>query len=346
MASAQLLLNETCIARLLVLSFNAHMTADVVRKEFTLPLLVHILASERLRQDVGCFIDIQAESVYHHQMILLGPTFDMLSEGLQSYRSVRAGDQYLDGEIPTIGDLLDQASDSLLGLQSSWVDMEGILAHNFSVSPGSVVPTASPRQLLIRLLVNQPPILEKMATGGDTVLGDIGKHINLPSTLQIQNNFRRIMPKKNVADRSPKMFFVCYHNQEFFVGASQAHWVGFPAIGRIRRRDRDDRLHSYTPLTTRAFIALRQAERNVVLPVSMENLRKKLKGYQIRIRAIAAMRDLPHPDFLGRMTEVGQAFDKAMQPQQCCYACKGMMGYRIPAEFPQEDIKTNLRDFC
>ena len=99
-------------------------------------------------------------------MILLEPTFNMLSEGLQDYRSVRASDQYLDGEIPTIGDLLDQADDSLLGLQASWERVEEMLAYNFPVSLGSAVPTASPRELLVRLLVNQLFILEKIATGG------------------------------------------------------------------------------------------------------------------------------------------------------------------------------------
>jgi hypothetical protein len=130
------------------------------------------------------------------------------------------------------------------------------------------------------------------------------------------------------------------------VGASQANWTELLAIGCIRRKDRDDRLSSYILLTTRAFNALRQAEENVVLPVSMRNLLKTPKGYQVRIRAIAAMRDPPHPDFLGRTTEVGQAFDKTMRSQQCCYACKGMMGYRVPAGFSQDAAMTNLRDFC
>lgn len=212
MASTQLLLNEKCTARLPVLSLNPHMTADVVRKEFTLPLLVHILASERLRQDVDCFIErgpykqkgmwsifctnlaamlwsalIQivgvvrqfAISAHHHLVILLGPTLVTLSEGLWGYRSVRASDQYLDGEIPTIGSLLDQAVDSLFGLRNSWESVVEMLAYNFPVSTGSVVPTASPRELLIRLLVNQPSILEKIATGGDTVLSKLlfGPHV-------------------------------------------------------------------------------------------------------------------------------------------------------------------------
>jgi hypothetical protein len=54
-----------------------------------------------------------------------------------------------------------------------------MLAYNLPVSTGSVVPTASPRELLIRLLVNQPSILEKIATGGDTVLSKLlfGPHV-------------------------------------------------------------------------------------------------------------------------------------------------------------------------
>ena len=28
-----------------------------------------------------------------------------------------------------------------------------------------------------------------------------------------------------------------------------------------------------------------------------------------------------------------------MKPQQCCYFCKGMMGYKVPSVFKQEDIE-------
>jgi hypothetical protein len=55
MASTQLSLNLKCLARLPALSINAHITADDAQKDFTLPLLVHLLASERLRHDVDDF---------------------------------------------------------------------------------------------------------------------------------------------------------------------------------------------------------------------------------------------------------------------------------------------------
>jgi hypothetical protein len=139
------------------------------------------------------------------------------------------------------------------------------------------------------------------------------------------------------------MFFICYHtNRELYVGANQADWTELPAIGDIRRADRDHRLKSYIPLATRAYNALQQAEKEVVLPDSMNNLNDKDRKYQIRVRAIASMRDPPHCDFLGRKTESGQPFDKSMKAQQCCYACKGMMGYRIPAKFTQKSIKSYL----
>jgi hypothetical protein len=112
-----------------------------------------------------------AISVHHHLEILLEPTLNRFLEELQSYRSVRASDYYLDGEIPTIGDLLDQAEESLSGLENSWERVEDMLDHDFPVSPGSLVPTASPRELLIHLLVNHPSILQRIATGGDAVLG-------------------------------------------------------------------------------------------------------------------------------------------------------------------------------
>jgi hypothetical protein len=59
MASAQLSLNLKCVARLPVVHFDAQLMADsnYVQKQYTLPLLVHILASERLRQDAEYFVD-------------------------------------------------------------------------------------------------------------------------------------------------------------------------------------------------------------------------------------------------------------------------------------------------
>jgi hypothetical protein len=101
-----------------------------------------------------------------------------------------------------------------------------------------------------------------------------------------------------VADGCPKMVFICHHSdKEIYVGANQADWTGLPAIGDIRRADRDHRLKSYIPLATRAYNALQQAEKEVVLPDSMSILKHKDKMYQIRIRAIAAMRVPPHCDF-------------------------------------------------
>jgi len=54
------------------------------------------------------------------------------------------------------------------------------------------------------------------------------------------------------------------------------------------------------------------------------------------------MKDTPHPDFLGRTTETGQAFDRGMEPMQCCYFCQGMMGYRVPAKFTEEDVRNYI----
>ncbi|KAI9779348.1 MAG: hypothetical protein M1839_007456 [Geoglossum umbratile] len=272
--------------------FDAQLMADsnYVQKQFTLPLLVHILASERLRQDAQYFVDqgpykqqevvVQfALSVKHHLEILLKPTLEMFQEGLESYRNIKASEDFLDGKLPTIGSLLDQMEESFVGLELVYEYVVEIVGHDFSVFPGSIVPTASPRELLINLLVNRPSILQKIAAGGDTVLGDIGKDLGLPSTLQIASNARQIMPKKRVADGSPKMFFVCYHttsgSRELFAGASQANWTGLPEIGKIRRADRDERLRSYIPYTVRAYDALRQAEKGVVLPTSMTNSKKK-----------------------------------------------------------------------
>ena len=104
--------------------------------------------------------------------VLLVPTLAAFEEGLRTHRNVQASDQYLDGKLPSIGDLLVLANESLRHLHVSWDRVVEVLDVNYVVSPGSIVPTASPRELLIRLLVNQPSMLEKIATGVDTVLGE------------------------------------------------------------------------------------------------------------------------------------------------------------------------------
>ncbi|KAI9761452.1 MAG: hypothetical protein M1840_001796 [Geoglossum simile] len=357
--SSQLSLNLRCLARSPVIRFDNQLMADInfVRQQYTLPLLVHIFASERLRQDVKFFVSqgpynqdgVVAQfgvSVGHHLEILLKPTLKMFCEGLRGYRGIKASEKFLDGKVPTIGDLLDQMEDSLSGLEDAWEYVKEITSVHLPILPGSIVPTASPSELLITLLVNRPSFLQKIAIEGDTVLGNIGKYLGLPSTFQIPNNLRKTMPPKRVADGSPKMFFACYHTsngiRRLFVGASQENWTGLPEIGNIRRADRDERLRFYIPYTVTAYNALHHAEEGVVLPASDTNLKKKKKTYRIRTEAIGAIKT--HPDFLGRVTEVGQAFDRTMKSRQCCYACKGMMGYRTPAQFDQSAVEENLCD--
>jgi hypothetical protein len=43
------------------------------------------------------------------------------------------------------------------------------------------------------------------------------------------------------------------------------------------------------------------------------------------------MKRTPHPDFLGKWTETGQAFERTMKARQCCYICQGTMAYTVPA---------------
>jgi hypothetical protein len=112
-------------------------------------------------------------STRHHMDILLKPTLAAFNEGLQPYHNVQASDQYLKGKVPSMGDLLFYAKKSLTRLHAFWeVMIEKIGERNYVISPGSTVPTASPRALLIRLLVNHPIILQQITTGDETVLGE------------------------------------------------------------------------------------------------------------------------------------------------------------------------------
>jgi hypothetical protein len=124
-------------------------------------------------------------SVKHHLEILLKPTLVMFQEGLESYRNIKASEDFLDSKIPTIGSLLDQMEDSFLGLGLAWQLVKKAAGLDFSVLPGSIVPTASPRELLINLLVNRPSVLQKIAAGGDTVLGKFWLYSHLINILNL-----------------------------------------------------------------------------------------------------------------------------------------------------------------
>ncbi|KAI9774040.1 MAG: hypothetical protein M1839_001925 [Geoglossum umbratile] len=183
MASVPLSLNLRCMARFPVVRFDSQLMAEpnYVRNQYTLPLLVHILACERLRQDVAYFLkqgpydqkDVVSEfavSVKHHKDILLEPTMEMFQEGLEDHRSTKANEVFLEGKIPTMGDLVDQMEDSFSGLEIAWENIKDRTNIDFPITKGSIVPTASPRELLIYLLANRPSVLQMIAAEGDTIL--------------------------------------------------------------------------------------------------------------------------------------------------------------------------------
>lgn len=85
------------------------------------------------------------------------------------------------------------------------------------------------------------------------------------------------------------------------------------------------------------------AEKNVTtgynLAFSLETLKISLEPIQSSdLKAVAAMKGPPHPDFLGQKSETHQAFGKMMKPQQCCYACQGMMGYTVAVKLGYGNI--------
>ncbi|KAI9784314.1 MAG: hypothetical protein M1839_002375 [Geoglossum umbratile] len=321
MASTQRL-TRACKARLPTIDFNPNMTAKKVREKWSEQLLVHSQASRALRQDLDVFVKRWPYaqnglvtqfliSIYHHMAILLMPALQQFKEILKDFHNVEAGKRpFESGEAPTIRELLDYATGGIEGLNDSWgkaMLILGLQEEEYTVSEGDKVPTASPRQLLICLLVNHPVIQEKLEVDGDTALADIGRHLKLPSAPQIDG--KRFILKEYVADGAPKMFFVCNHVQtggrELYVGSNQENWQGLPAIRDIRRADRDRRLETYIPLAENAYDALQQVEQGVTLPSSMDSLDATSRLYETRARAIAEMKRTPHPDFLGRWTETG-----------------------------------------
>ncbi|KAI9784463.1 MAG: hypothetical protein M1839_002119 [Geoglossum umbratile] len=272
--------------------------------------------------------------------ILLKSTLDQIKEGLREFCNVQASNKYIEGDLTSIEDLLSLAHEKLESLYKLWehvVEELDLEIDKYVVILGHPVPTASPMQILICLLVNHSLILEKLTTESDEVLG---KYLNLSSAPSI------VKLKHNIANGILKMYFVCYHirggQQELFIGSNQVDWRGLSAIAEIRRADWDCRIATYIPLASRVFCALQQAKQEVVLPKSMAGLESIAKLYQTCIWAVTTMKSTLHPDFLGRTTETSQVFNKEMKPTQCCYFCQGMMGYSVPVKFTKEDARNNI----
>lgn len=154
--------------------------------------------------------------------------------------------------------------------------------------------------------------------------------------------------RSNIPDGVPAMFFFCYHKATsrapFILGANQENWGGLEPIQAIRREDRDHRLATYATLVEEAFNALRETEDAVGLPDGLHGKPGQIQLSETRKLAIKYMRE--NPAFLGRSLEIGQAFDGKLRSKQCCYACKGMMGYLVTANsFKEKDVEKYLCHF-
>ena len=130
------------------------------------------------------------------------------------------------------------------------------------------------------------------------------------------------------------MLFVCHHKttslSPFFIGGNEADWRDLPAIAVIRHEDRDHRLRPYIPFCQETYQAPGTMEDAVLQQRLLDNGVTKLD--QARMEAIEKMRK--DHRFLGRTSEVGQAFDgNHLKAHQCCYICQGIMGYLTPAQF-------------
>jgi hypothetical protein len=104
---------------------------------------------------------------------LLKSTLDQIKEGPEEFCEVQANDRYIDGDLPSIGDLIalaDKKLELLYDLRDRTIEELNLENDKYIVTPGHLVLTASSRQL-ISLLVNHPIILEKLTIDSDAVLG-------------------------------------------------------------------------------------------------------------------------------------------------------------------------------
>ncbi|KAI9861217.1 MAG: hypothetical protein M1813_005390 [Trichoglossum hirsutum] len=117
--------------------------------------------------------------------ILLKSTLDRIKDGLEGYFHVEASQRYLNGNLPTIGDLIALADEELELLCDSWSRM----IRNLDLENDKYVVTQ-----------------EKLSRDGNAVLDDIGKHLKLPSASFIDK--KQFTLSHEVVDGTPKMFFV------------------------------------------------------------------------------------------------------------------------------------------
>ena len=107
---------------------------------------------------------------------LLSHTYEVFQAGLRRYHDVQANDFYFK-RTPSIGDLLFFVEKKLAALNEAWelaILTLNINSEQYAISPGTIVPTAAPRQLLISLLLHHPVMINKIDTmGANTVLGKL-----------------------------------------------------------------------------------------------------------------------------------------------------------------------------
>ncbi|KAK2757991.1 hypothetical protein FQN54_004397 [Arachnomyces sp. PD_36] len=339
---------------------------EEVKASYTVPIIELTASAERLGHELEVFssrapfqskdrVDQFLRAV-NYQKTLLSQSLTSFRVTLEPFKELEAYERVFESKIPDLGTLLRHAAVVFTELESIWkgVIMElGLAEAQYPmISSGENVPTKSPREILISLVVNDDYFIKKLPSRDpQQFLPKIARYIDLPLVpIELYPN-EEFTLTVTVSDGTPKMFFICYHSgfpdtdkrPTFYTGANEENWGTLLDISKIRRAQRDYRLRDYIPFAKRAFQALREVEEAVRSETPDSGFTSREEVGNVRLAAIDRMRE--HPSFLGRTTEHGQAFTGSGQSSKCCYLCRGMMGYQNYAKTRANDVKTYLCRF-
>ncbi|UKZ96173.1 uncharacterized protein TrAFT101_010973 [Trichoderma asperellum] len=212
-------------------------------------------------------------------------------------------------------------------------------------STGDMVPTACPYQLLYQMIC-----MEKLSSASTDQIPrtflSLQKqaYLSLP---QLPPGIKRVTSNDNCG--RPTMIFIAgtLDLSRLVFGANETAWGDLTAVSAITRKARDIRLRHYITPAMQAFQALHRKEVEALTELqgnSGGNFDGAELLWRARSRAMEQMRS--DDSFLGGENEMGLALrPPSWSINQGCYLCQGMMGYKSPKVWNENQRRRYILTF-
>ncbi|KAL7936452.1 hypothetical protein V8C35DRAFT_295525, partial [Trichoderma chlorosporum] len=288
-------------------------------------------------------------SLTYHAGVLVRDSLVTMKSGLGAYAYTPA--LTLKADNISIGSLLaaaDVAFERLSKLINNLLSNAGWEFRWEAPSTGDMVPTATPYQLLYQLICKDKLHADSSAPTGDEVTR-IFSNLQKQVGLMLPELPHGIRVTSDTPCGRPTMVFVAgsLDLSHIVFGANEPTWGDLTALSAITRAARDARLQHYVPKATAAFRALREKEAKALQELqSNSDSASDMKDLLWGARATAIRQIRSDDSFLGGDEEMGIALrPPTWSINQGCYLCQGMMGYKSPKTWNENQRKKYILTF-